>query len=137
MKTTREGIRPSERQEPHPCATKAQLQLVMAPASLQVALSPFLYLQFFFNKFTGLSWLQCCTLRLPLLPTMVVIVDLDDDAPSLHAPHASGGFLNNANPLHHSLASTTAKDEEQRVQGVEERPNPNINGFSAALSCYP
>lgn len=68
---------------------------------------------------------------------MVVLVDLDDDAPSLHAPHASG--LLNTKPLHHSLGFTAAEGEQSvhEAEILDERPNPNINGFSAALSCYP
>ena len=27
--------------------------------------------------------------------------------------------------------------DETSVGAAEERPNPNVNGFSAALSCYP
>lgn len=67
---------------------------------------------------------------------MVVILDLedDDDAPSPLASHAPG--LLNVKPLHHSLASSTAENG-QDVKAAEERPNPNVNGFSAALSCYP
>jgi hypothetical protein len=57
---------------------------------------------------------------------MVVLVDLDDDEP----PHENK--LLNVKPLHHSLT-----EEVQSVSVVDERPNPNINGFSAALSCYP
>lgn len=66
---------------------------------------------------------------------MVVLVDLEDDEPlSLQVPHASG--LLNVRPLHHSLNGTTV-ESEQRVSMADERPNPNKNGFSAALSCYP
>lgn len=66
---------------------------------------------------------------------MVVLVDLEDDeAPSLQSPHASG--LMNVKPLHHSLQDS-ATESEQRVSVADERPNPNKNGFSAALSCYP
>lgn len=66
---------------------------------------------------------------------MVVLVDLEDDEPpSLQAPHASG--LPNVKPLHHSLDDSTA-ESEQSVSVADERPNPNKNGFSAALSCYP
>lgn len=65
---------------------------------------------------------------------MVVIVDLDDDAPPLDAP-----------PVHCLLTSRAAAAaaaagsgySEQRALVAQERPNPNINGFSAALSCYP
>ena len=66
---------------------------------------------------------------------MVVLVDLEDDEPpSLQTPHASG--LLNVKPLHHSLDAPPAGGGEG-TEEIEERPNPNINGFSAALSCYP
>ncbi|KAE8838423.1 hypothetical protein CFE70_006094 [Pyrenophora teres f. teres 0-1] len=66
---------------------------------------------------------------------MVVLVDLEDDEPpSLQTPHASG--LLNVKPLYHSL-DTPPADNVQGAEDIEERPNPNINGFSAALSCYP
>ncbi|KAF2119494.1 hypothetical protein BDV96DRAFT_346951 [Lophiotrema nucula] len=65
---------------------------------------------------------------------MVVIVDLDDDASSTLPSHASS--FPNVKPLHHSL--TGAVGANDRKPGDEaSRPNPNINGFSAALSCYP
>ncbi|KAF2729293.1 hypothetical protein EJ04DRAFT_546390 [Polyplosphaeria fusca] len=65
---------------------------------------------------------------------MVVIVDLDDDASAEQPPNASG--FPNVKPLHHSLAPRS--DSADPETGSEaSRPNPNINGFSAALSCYP
>ncbi|KAF1917562.1 hypothetical protein BDU57DRAFT_513884 [Ampelomyces quisqualis] len=39
-------------------------------------------------------------------------------------------------PAHRSLAPTAVENDDA-VSGSKERPNPNINGFSAALSCYP
>lgn len=64
---------------------------------------------------------------------MVVLVDLgDDEPPSLETPHPSSG-RRNVRPLHHSLDKPAQGD----VSVENERPNPNINGFSAALSCYP
>ncbi|KAF2753439.1 hypothetical protein EJ05DRAFT_490136 [Pseudovirgaria hyperparasitica] len=62
---------------------------------------------------------------------MVVLVDLDEapSTPSLLEPpphpgeHRRGGTLQEIN---------LEKEEED-----DARPNPNINGFSAALSCYP
>jgi len=69
--------------------------------------------------------LRCCALVLPI-STMVVIVDMDDT----HAPHAS------SKPVHHSLSAAipVARVSEEAAR---QRPNPNVNGFSAALSCYP
>ncbi|RMZ67572.1 Zinc finger RING FYVE PHD-type [Pyrenophora seminiperda CCB06] len=66
---------------------------------------------------------------------MVVLVDLDDDEPpSLQTPHSSG--LLNVKPLYYSL-ETPPVGSGQGAEEIEERPNPNMNGFSAALSCYP
>jgi hypothetical protein len=63
---------------------------------------------------------------------MVVLVDLDDEPPSPHAPRAPG-FVK---PVHHSLAPAIVENDACAPES-EERPNPNLNGFSAALSCYP
>jgi hypothetical protein len=64
---------------------------------------------------------------------MVVLVDLEDDAAtSLETPRPSCGRFN-VGPLYHSLDAPT----EGNVTEGDERPNPNINPFSAALSCYP
>jgi len=61
---------------------------------------------------------------------MVVLVDLgDDELPNLETPHPSSGRFN-VLPPRRSL-------DEGDVTTAAERPNPNINGFSAALSCYP
>lgn len=61
---------------------------------------------------------------------VVFDLDLDDDAPSPHASHAPD--LPFVKPLHHSLTLPTPAAAED-----SSRPNPNVNGFSAALSCYP
>ena len=53
---------------------------------------------------------------------MVVLVDLDDADDASHVPHA----------LVHRYQDDGACDNS-----IDSRPNPNINGFSAALSCYP
>ena len=66
---------------------------------------------------------------------MVVLVDLEDDAlPAYLAPHTSTLSIPDVKPLLHNLLAST-KEEHAKTAG--ERPNPNINGFSAALSCYP
>jgi hypothetical protein len=78
-----------------------------------------------------LQWLRCCANFLICL-SMVVIVDLDDEPPSPHVPHAPS--FHHVKPVHHSLAPAESEDS---VREAEERPNPNISGFSAALSCYP
>jgi len=62
---------------------------------------------------------------------MVVIVDLDDE---VHDPHSDTNGFANLTQLRHSLnvGNATSSDD-----GDDARPNPNINGFSAILSCYP
>ncbi|KAF2008128.1 hypothetical protein P154DRAFT_453585 [Amniculicola lignicola CBS 123094] len=58
---------------------------------------------------------------------MVVIADLGDDTP---APVGK--------PIHHSIApESTYLGDIDEENGEPARPNPNVNGFSAALSCYP
>ena len=54
---------------------------------------------------------------------MVVLVDLDDEAVDPYS-----------DPWHwtSSLEKVSQADEPR-----DERPNPNVNGFSASLSCYP
>jgi hypothetical protein len=66
--------------------------------------------------------------------TMVLIFNLEEDArePGFHNP--SSGFPGIKLPLHvaglhHGVPPKGAISEE--------RPNPNINGFSQLLSCYP
>jgi hypothetical protein len=66
---------------------------------------------------------------------MVVLVDLDDEAPSPQAPRAPG-FIRDMKPVYHSFAPAATEDDDS-ARAPDERPNPNINGFSAALSCYP
>jgi hypothetical protein len=66
---------------------------------------------------------------------MVVLVDLDDEPPSPHTPRAPG-FIRDVKLVHHSFAPEAGGNDDG-VPGSKERPNPNINGFSAALSCYP
>jgi hypothetical protein len=95
------------------------LSPINAPINTLITVSP------------SLIWLQCCTF-LQQLPTMVVLVDLDDDEPPSYENNAHTAGLINVKPLHHSLA-----EDVQSVPVSDERPNPNINGFSAALSCYP
>ncbi|KAH9878275.1 hypothetical protein J1614_003492 [Plenodomus biglobosus] len=59
---------------------------------------------------------------------MVVLFDLEDvDAPGL--PYVK--------PLHHSLSWVEAAAGQTVKEADGERANPNVNGFSAALSCYP
>ncbi|KZM24073.1 uncharacterized protein EKO05_0010264 [Ascochyta rabiei] len=66
---------------------------------------------------------------------MVVLVDLEEDGlPAYLAPHTLTASIPDVKPLLHDLLAST-NNEHARTAG--ERPNPNINGFSAALSCYP
>ncbi|KAJ9661982.1 hypothetical protein H2201_006271 [Coniosporium apollinis] len=60
---------------------------------------------------------------------MVVIVDLDDE---VHDPHSDTNGFASLTQLRHSLGNAISSDDED-----DARPNPNINGFSAILSCYP
>ncbi|KAF2010754.1 hypothetical protein BU24DRAFT_398750 [Aaosphaeria arxii CBS 175.79] len=50
--------------------------------------------------------------------------------------HASLSFTSNK-PLYRPLLSNSTSTPEQDTARQDGRPNPNINGFSAALSCYP
>lgn len=66
---------------------------------------------------------------------MVVLVDLEDDAlPAYLAPHTSTASIPDVKPLLRDLLASTA---DEHAKTADERPNPNVNGFSAALSCYP
>lgn len=67
---------------------------------------------------------------------MVVLVDLDDESASPHVPRAPGFIRDVKSVVYRSLAPTAVEDGDSAL-GSDERPNPNINGFSAALSCYP
>jgi hypothetical protein len=78
-------------------------------------------------------WLQCRLQKLHS-PTMVVLLDLDDEPTAEHAP--SNASIRITKPVHHSLAPRPAQEtRDERVDKI--RPNPNVNGFSACLSCYP
>ncbi len=69
---------------------------------------------------------------------MVLIADLDADRPGSHAQP------DEADSVPHALQSVkSSNDGDDMNAGADgaskavERPNPNLNGFSAALSCYP
>lgn len=67
---------------------------------------------------------------------MVVLVDLEDSAlPAYVATRLSAPSVPDVQPLLHELLASTEKKNHAEI--VDKRPNPNINGFSAALSCYP
>lgn len=65
---------------------------------------------------------------------MVVFVDLDDE-------FAGSAHLERPFPLTDPIASESAELTPSLLSGdsgkAQEDPNPNRNGFSAALSCYP
>ena len=73
---------------------------------------------------------------------MVVFLDLDSDDDLVFDPrsdaHSASRFplskprLGNAVTLKHVV-----READKRETEGEERPNPNLNGFSAALACYP
>lgn len=68
---------------------------------------------------------------------MVVLVDLDDEAIDplidLNGLHDSHGSLYRGSAV--SPPQRELSEGKPKVDSV--RSNPNINGFSAALSCYP
>ena len=64
---------------------------------------------------------------------MAVFLDLEDENPAPDAATPTQGSLT-ASQLPHSQSSKNGVDE---AEAAEERPNPNINGFSAALRRYP
>ncbi|CAI6342169.1 unnamed protein product [Periconia digitata] len=87
-----------------------------------------------FHFLRAFQRLRCFYLETEI-SAMVVIVDLEDDTPPPEHIHRAA-----QKPLHHSLgagislAENKQHDSETTAGG---RSNPNVNGFSAALSCYP
>lgn len=73
---------------------------------------------------------------------MVVLLDLDDD-PRLFREGDHSVYDHFKQQLRGPLLRAgNTQDVRSDAAGVEvtseeERPNPNLNGFSAALSCYP
>jgi hypothetical protein len=66
---------------------------------------------------------------------MVFVLELDDNDSSL----LSHRHLHDAIIASSPTASPDAENTRHISQDgdVEDRPNPNLNGFSAALGCYP
>jgi hypothetical protein len=62
---------------------------------------------------------------------MVVFVDLEEEGRDLHSRDGNGDHMD-INPV-----TPTARNQPCHETAEEDRENPNINGFSAALSCYP
>lgn len=76
---------------------------------------------------------------------MVVFLDLDEDDVSERDPHADpnepAGFAASSRQQRQRFKPAAAvrigNSTKSLVEEEEERPNPNLNGFSAALGCYP
>ena len=69
---------------------------------------------------------------------MVVFLDLEADVPDdPHAdPNEPRGFSSlRKHPLGYKVTTKVTANGDDG--SVEERPNPNINSFSAALGAYP
>jgi hypothetical protein len=61
---------------------------------------------------------------------MVVLVDLNELDDQVVDPYSD--------PRKWNLSSKTINAAQSaQVEGAADRPNPNINGFSASLGCYP
>lgn len=69
---------------------------------------------------------------------MVVLLDLDEDVSDPHADVRHGGGFADFQ-IHLRNGAVTKSDRTGIPDDGEgsERENPNINGFSAALGCYP
>ena len=69
---------------------------------------------------------------------MVVLLDLDEDVldPNADVRHG-GGFAKFRPQLHNAAVTTNSRTGDPDDGTGLERENPNINGFSAALGCYP
>ena len=74
--------------------------------------------------------------RFNLNGTMVVLLDLDDASDDdAFDPYARPKGLFG---VQQKSVTIVEEDGDAKERGKElERPNPNINGFSAALGCYP
>jgi len=71
---------------------------------------------------------------------MVIFADLDED--SLSDPHLdprlpSSAFTNNKHQLYTPILRDRSGSIDEIAVTADERPNPNLNGFSAILCCYP
>lgn len=76
---------------------------------------------------------------------MVVFVDFEQDGDdALLHHHAAAAAADNGKPgLHMRGINHEIYPQQERVMGIADlapddgRENPNVNGFSAVLSCYP
>ena len=68
---------------------------------------------------------------------MVVLLDLDNGTHDLFRDHGNGVVFDDA--VRHKERTAMIRHDESNGAGNTEqgRPNPNINGFSASLACYP
>ena len=73
---------------------------------------------------------------------MVVLVDLDDSGlsgPPIDHPDSADGSAHHFRDFRKPVWPPKRNSTVEKVDGTayDDRPNPNLNGFSAALSCYP
>lgn len=69
---------------------------------------------------------------------MVVLLDLEEDVSDPHTLVLQGGdFADLKNHLSNGAVIIGGKGADIDSESEKERENPNINGFSAALGCYP
>ncbi|MCJ1382090.1 hypothetical protein MMC17_005202 [Xylographa soralifera] len=66
---------------------------------------------------------------------MVVLLDLDEDDFDSLRVHSKTALLALSRPTREE--SNPAQQHDDTDKENDERPNPNINSFSAALACYP
>ena len=66
---------------------------------------------------------------------MVVLLDLDEDDINTHRVHSETALLAFSKPYREEF--NPAQKHDAANQDNDDRPNPNINSFSAALACYP
>lgn len=65
---------------------------------------------------------------------MVVLLDLDDQ--DSRDPHPDPlRLMGYTSPIRNKV--TTSSTDAKSAVFLEQRASPNVNGFSAALSCYP
>ena len=68
---------------------------------------------------------------------MVLLLDLDDEVPDPHAdPKEPAGFASFRSRQREDSV-TTKLPTNRSDDALSERPNPNLNGLSAAVACYP
>lgn len=68
---------------------------------------------------------------------MVVLLDLGEDDLDPHSDIRRSGISRGLKPVSNGAVVDNDKTDDGQVETEDERENPNINGFSKALSCYP